>query len=77
MSYDPLWACIMVALTVCIGSVIPPVAVCVFIVKNITKLPMNVIYRGVYPFLAALVLVVALMFVFPGIAFWLPSILMK
>jgi C4-dicarboxylate transporter, DctM subunit len=77
LGYDPVWACIMVALTICIGSVIPPVAVCVFIVKNITKVPMNIIYRGVYPFLAALVLVVALMFVFPGIALWLPSILMK
>jgi C4-dicarboxylate transporter DctM subunit len=77
LGYDPLWSCIMIALTVCIGSVIPPIAVCVFIVKNITKVPLNIIYRGVYPFLAALVLVVALMFVVPGITLWLPSVLMK
>ena len=37
LGYDPLWACIMITLTICIGSVIPPVAICVFVVRNITK----------------------------------------
>jgi tripartite ATP-independent transporter DctM subunit len=59
LGYDPLVIGIMVALTVCIGSVIPPVAICVFVVRNITKVPMGVIYSGVYPFLISLVLVVA------------------
>jgi C4-dicarboxylate transporter, DctM subunit len=77
LGYDPIWACIMIALTVAIGTVIPPVAICVFIVKNITNLPMNTIYKGVYPFLIGLVLVVALMFVFPQITLYLPSVLMK
>ena len=77
LGYEPIWACIMVALTVAIGSVIPPVAICVFIVRNITNLPMNTIYKGVYPFLIGLLLVVALMFVFPQITLYLPSVLMK
>jgi C4-dicarboxylate transporter DctM subunit len=77
LGYNPIWACIMVALTVAIGTVIPPVAICVFIVKNITNLPINTIYKGVYPFLIGLVLVVALLFVFPQITLYLPSVLMK
>jgi C4-dicarboxylate transporter DctM subunit len=77
LGYDPIWACIMVALTVCIGSVIPPVAICVFIVKNITNIPINTIYKGVYPFLIGLLAVVALMFVFPQMTSYLPSLLMK
>jgi C4-dicarboxylate transporter DctM subunit len=76
LGYDPLWAGIMVALTVCIGSVIPPVAICVFIVKNITKVPMGVIYSGVYPFLFSLVFVVVLCFLFPQIILYLPNLLM-
>jgi C4-dicarboxylate transporter, DctM subunit len=76
LGYDPLWAGIIVALTVCIGSVVPPVAICVFIVKNITKVPMGVIYSGVYPFLISLVLVVILIFVFPQIVLYLPNLLM-
>ena len=55
LGYDPLLVGILVALTICIGSVIPPVAICVFVVKNITKVPMGVIYSGVYPFLISLV----------------------
>ena len=77
LGYDPIWVCIMLALTICIGSVIPPVAICVFVVKNVTNVPINIIYRGVYPFLIALVLVVALMFLFPQMTLYLPSVLMK
>jgi TRAP-type C4-dicarboxylate transport system permease large subunit len=76
LGYDPLLVGIIVALTVCIGSVIPPVAICVFIVKNVTKVPMGVIYSGVYPFLISLVLVVILAFVFPQIVLYLPNALM-
>lgn len=77
LGYDPLLIGIIVALTVCIGSVIPPVAICVFVVKNITKVPMGVIYSGVYPFLISLFLVVILVFIFPQIVTFLPNMLMK
>lgn len=77
LGYDPLLIGIIVALTVCIGSVIPPVAICVFVVRNITKVPMGVIYSGVYPFLISLVLVVILAFLFPQIVLFLPNMLME
>jgi TRAP-type C4-dicarboxylate transport system permease large subunit len=77
LGYDPLLIGIMVALTICIGSVIPPVAICVFVVKNITKVPMGVIYAGVYPFLISLVVVLILTFAFPQIVLFLPNLLMK
>ncbi|MBA4390146.1 MAG: C4-dicarboxylate ABC transporter permease [Syntrophus sp. (in: bacteria)] len=77
LGYDPIWAGIMIALTVAIGSVIPPVAMCVFIVRNITKVPLGVIYAGCYPFLISLFLCVALLFIFPSLALYLPSVLMK
>ena len=77
LGYDPLWFGIMIGLTVGVGVVIPPVAICVFVVKNITKVPLNVIYKGVYPFLIALVLCGVLLFIFPQIATYLPSVLYK
>jgi tripartite ATP-independent transporter DctM subunit len=77
LGYDPLWAGIMICLTVMIGGVIPPVAMNVFIVKNITKVPIGVIYSGVYPFLIAMVGLAVLLFVFPQIALFLPYWLMK
>jgi C4-dicarboxylate transporter DctM subunit len=77
LGYDPLWASIMVCLTVVIGGVIPPVAMNVFIVKNVTKVPISIIYAGVYPFLIAMVSLVILLFIFPQIALFLPNTLMK
>jgi TRAP-type C4-dicarboxylate transport system permease large subunit len=76
LGYDPIWFCIMIAVTVMIGVVIPPVAICVFVVKNITKTPLSVIYKGVTPFLLAIVVVGILLFVFPQIALFLPSTLL-
>jgi len=67
----------MLSLVLCIGSVIPPVAICVFVVKNITSVPINVIYKGVYPFLIALLAVVVLLFIFPELCLYLPSVLMR
>jgi tripartite ATP-independent transporter DctM subunit len=77
LGYDPLWAGIMVGCTVCIGSVIPPVAICVFVVKNITKESLGLIYSGVYPFLIAMILCMVLLFIFPELATYLPNVLVK
>jgi C4-dicarboxylate transporter, DctM subunit len=77
LGYDPLWACIMVSMSVCVGSVIPPVAMPVFVVKNITKVPMNVIYSGAYPFLISLFISTALLFIFPQLVTYLPNVLIK
>jgi TRAP-type C4-dicarboxylate transport system permease large subunit len=67
----------MIGLTVAVGSVIPPVAICVFIVKNITKVPMGVIYSGVYPFLISMIIVIMLLFIFPELATYLPQKFMR
>jgi len=76
LGYNPLWFGIMIGVTVMVGVVIPPVAINVFVVKQITKTPFSVIYAGVYPFLISLVVAAALLFVFPGLATWLPGWLM-
>ena len=77
LGYDPMWFGIMIGITVMVGVVIPPVAINVFVVKNITKTPFSVIYAGVYPFLLALVFAGILLFIFPQIALWLPNMLYK
>jgi TRAP-type C4-dicarboxylate transport system permease large subunit len=49
----------------------------VFVVKNITKVPMGEIYKGVTPFLISLIVVGGLLFLFPQLALWLPSLAFK
>jgi C4-dicarboxylate transporter DctM subunit len=77
LGFPPLWFGIMIAVVEMIGVVIPPVAICVFVVKNITKVPIGVIYKGAAPFLISLILVWGLLFVFPQLALWLPSVFYK
>jgi C4-dicarboxylate transporter DctM subunit len=74
LGFDPIWFGIMIGITLMIGVIIPPVAISVFIVKNITGEPFNVIYSGVYPFLLSLVACAALLFFFPQIATFLPNL---
>ncbi len=77
LGFNPLWFGILIGVVVMIGVVIPPVAVCVFVVKNITKEPMGRIYKGVAPFLLSLVVMWGLMLAFPSLALWLPSLFYK
>jgi tripartite ATP-independent transporter DctM subunit len=77
LGFHPLWFGIVIGVVAMIGVVIPPVAICVFVVKNITKIPMGTIYKGVAPFLISLIIVWGLLFLFPQLALWLPSVLYK
>jgi C4-dicarboxylate transporter DctM subunit len=77
LGFHPLWFGIVLGVVLMIGVVIPPVAICVFVVKNITKVPIGTIYKGVTPFLIALVLVWGILYVFPQLALWLPSVFFK
>ena len=77
LGFHPLWFGIVIGVVAMIGVVIPPVAICVFVVKNITKIPMGTIYKGVAPFLISLILVWGLLFLFPELVLWLPSVLYK
>ena len=77
LGYDPIWFGVILHIFVMIGCLIPPVAINVFVVKNITKVPFGVIYSGVYPFLIGFVFCAALLFLFPQLALFLPSVLMK
>ena len=76
LGYDPIWFGIMIAITVMIGVIIPPVAICVFVVKSITGVPMNIIYKGCLPFLLSLFGCAIILFLFPKLVVFLPNFFM-
>jgi C4-dicarboxylate transporter DctM subunit len=77
LGFDPIWFGILIAVTVMIGIVIPPVASSVFVVHKLTNTPMSTVYKGVVPFLIGIVVFGGLLFVFPQLALFLPHYLMK
>lgn len=76
LGYDPIWFGILVGITLMIGTIIPPVAIGVFVVKNVTGDSFGTVYAGVVPFLLSFIAVAAILFIFPQIATFLPTLLM-
>jgi TRAP-type C4-dicarboxylate transport system permease large subunit len=77
LGYDPVWFGIVVSVTCMIGIIIPPMAVNVFVVSGITKVPISTIYKGCYPYIVGMSVCLLVILFFPQIALWLPHLLMK
>ena len=74
--YDPVWFAIVVVIVIEVGLIHPPVGMNLFVVQaQAPDIKTLVIYRGVLPFLAAPFVLLLLLFVFPGLATWLPTLL--
>ena len=75
LGFDPIWFGVIIVLTGEMGVITPPVGVNVFVIKGITPdIPLEVIFRGIMPFLFALMLFTVLLMIFPQIATFLPSL---
>lgn len=75
LGYHPIWFGVMIVLVTQMGVITPPVGVNAYVVSGIERsIPLQTVFRGAMPFLLALVLVCALLMVFPQIATWLPQI---
>jgi tripartite ATP-independent transporter DctM subunit len=76
LNIDPVWFGVLAVLTIMIGSVTPPVGIVVYAVGGIVRdVPLFNIFRGVWPFLFAMLIAMVILIAFPQIALWLPSIM--
>ena len=73
---DPLFFGLMVALNLQTAFLSPPVAMAAFYLKGVAPphVTLNQIFAGMMPFMAIQVLAMALLYLFPGIGLWLPSV---
>ena len=76
LGFDPIWFGVIIVLTGEMGVITPPVGVNVFVIKGIAPdIPLEVIFRGIIPFLAALIIFTIILTIFPQIATFLPSLI--
>jgi len=75
MGYSPIWWGIVNIVIIETGMITPPIGLNVFVLHGVTKVPLNVIYRGTMPFVLADFVRIALLMIFPAMALWLPSIM--
>ena len=71
-----IWFAILVAVTLQTSFLTPPVGFALFYLKGVTpkEIELKHIYKGVIPFIILQVLILILIFLFPSVVLWLPSL---
>jgi tripartite ATP-independent transporter DctM subunit len=74
---DPIFFGVLVALNLQTAFLSPPMAMSAFYLKGISPphVTLGQIFGGCTPFMAMVVLAMVLLYLFPGIALWLPNLL--
>jgi tripartite ATP-independent transporter DctM subunit len=73
LGFDPIWFGVVMVILLEAGLVTPPVGLNVFVLGSITDTPMSTIFKGVWPFVAVMLLCIVIITIFPQIALFLPS----
>lgn len=74
LGINMIWFGVMMVIVLEMGLISPPVGVNVFVVKGIADgVPLNTIFRGIWPFWFAMLACVIILLVFPEIALILPN----
>lgn len=74
LGYDPIWFGVIIVLISQMGIITPPVGVNVFVVSGIANVELPTVFRGIMPFLIALIIGTGLFIAFPDIVTFLPKI---
>jgi C4-dicarboxylate transporter DctM subunit len=75
LGFDPIWFGVIVVLVTGMGVITPPVGVNVYVIKGIADdVPLETIFRGIFPFLGAQIVVAGILLAFPQIATFLPGL---
>ncbi|MBN2210968.1 MAG: TRAP transporter large permease [Sedimentisphaerales bacterium] len=76
LGYDPIWFGVMIVVVTQMGVISPPVGVCVYVVSGIARdVPLQTVFKGALPFLAALIVAAAILVMFPSLATFLPNLM--
>jgi tripartite ATP-independent transporter DctM subunit len=76
LGYDPIWFGVVIVLTNEMAVITPPVGINVYGIAGVAKdIPMETIFRGIFPFFLMLVIALAILTAFPQIATFLPGLM--
>lgn len=77
LGFDPIWFGVVVVVMLEMGLITPPVGINCFIVKSVApRVELAEIFRGVLPFLGAMVALIALLIAVPDVVLFLPNTMM-
>ncbi len=75
MGFDGVWLAVLTLLTILMGQITPPVGIVVYgLSAYVPDVPIGTIFRGTFPFLAAMFVCLVILFFFPQISLFLPHL---
>ncbi|WP_439559990.1 TRAP transporter large permease [Roseinatronobacter sp.] len=77
LGVDPVWLGVMIGVNLQTSFLTPPFGFSLFYLRGVApnSVSTGMIYKGAIPFVMLQILAIALLFIFPGLVLWLPSIL--
>lgn len=76
LGFDGLWFGIIMVMVINIGVLTPPLGISVYIISGIVKdVPIQKIFRGVFPAVIAMALFIVVLVIFPDIVTFLPGLI--
>jgi C4-dicarboxylate transporter DctM subunit len=75
LNVDPIWFGVLVTVMCEIALISPPVGINAYAMSGATGVPLQQVFRGAAPFIAMMLVGVAILFLFPQISLFLPSIM--
>jgi TRAP-type C4-dicarboxylate transport system permease large subunit len=75
--FDPYWFAVVLTINMEIGLITPPVGLNLYVINGIVPdVKLTTVLMGALPFVLLMILAIVILSVFPGIATWLPDVLM-
>jgi len=79
LGYDPIWFGVIIVLVTEMGVITPPVGINVYVVYGVaqnmaTGISLESIFRGIVPFLVAVIAGIIILMIFPQIVLFLPNL---
>ncbi len=72
LGIDPIWFGILFVIMIECALITPPVGLNLYVIQTVGKAPMGEVAGGVWPFLLLLLIAVAMIYVLPDIALYIP-----
>ena len=74
MGIDPVYFGVMMTVALISGIVTPPFGICLFVMSDVSQLPVSVITKECAKYLPAMFAVLFIIILFPGLSTWLPGL---
>jgi C4-dicarboxylate transporter, DctM subunit len=75
--FDPIWFAVILTINMEIGLISPPVGLNLYVINGIAPdISLKTILLGSLPYVACMIFAIILLCIFPGIATWLPDVVM-